>query len=144
MPVSRAGGRAGSTGAGSRCGRQADCAAREEPVGRPVANRRIRHRRPLPLSRIDPDPTQTGAVPYNHKTLSAFRREVCRAWMKALRRRSQKGEGMSWEKAKKLIKRFNEKKYRIDPSPYSSIIKLMPSDKSAWPPPGRDTRLYTE
>jgi hypothetical protein len=26
--------------------------------------------------------------------------------MKALRRRSQKGEGLSWEKANKLIKRF--------------------------------------
>ncbi len=46
------------------------------------------------------------AVPDNLKALSAFRREVCRAWMRALRRRSQKSGGMSWGAVARLIKRF--------------------------------------
>ncbi|MES9985353.1 MAG: hypothetical protein ABW115_18270 [Candidatus Thiodiazotropha sp. 6PLUC6] len=71
---------------------------------------RTRHRHPYKvgawLKRVVQGYYNYFAVPDNHKRLSAFRREVCRAWMKALRRRSQKGEVMSWEKAKKLIKRF--------------------------------------
>jgi RNA-directed DNA polymerase len=71
---------------------------------------RTRHRHPYKvgawLKRVVQGYYNYFAVPDNHKSLSAFRREVCRAWLKALRRRSQKGEGMSWEKAKKLIKRF--------------------------------------
>lgn len=43
-------------------------------------------------------------VPCNGKALNAFRAQVIRAWLYALRRRSQKGRSLTWERMKRLIK----------------------------------------
>ncbi len=45
------------------------------------------------------------AVPGNLKALNQFRREVCRAWVKALRKRSQKHR-ITWKKMQKVFKLF--------------------------------------
>ena len=42
------------------------------------------------------------AVPGNMPTLKSFRHEVCRIWLKRLRRRSQKGRKLTWEKYAKI------------------------------------------
>jgi len=44
------------------------------------------------------------AVPGNKKTIDAFRTEVNRAWLFALRRRSQKSRALTWERIKRLVK----------------------------------------
>jgi hypothetical protein len=38
------------------------------------------------------------AVPGNMPTLKGFHHQLCRTWLKALRRRSQKGRKLTWEK----------------------------------------------
>ena len=43
------------------------------------------------------------AVPGNIKALSAFRTLVNRAWLSALRRRSQKGKNLTWARMKRLV-----------------------------------------
>jgi len=43
------------------------------------------------------------AVPGNLRALKAFRTLVCRAWLRALRRRSQKGAKLTWGRMKRLI-----------------------------------------
>ena len=43
------------------------------------------------------------AVPGNRRALDAFRTMVNRAWLRALRRRSQKGQKLNWERMKRLI-----------------------------------------
>jgi group II intron reverse transcriptase/maturase len=43
------------------------------------------------------------AVPYNLDCLNQFRYELSRAWLRTLRRRSQKARSLTWEKFKKLI-----------------------------------------
>lgn len=71
---------------------------------------RNRHRHPYDvgvwLKRLVQGYFNYFAVPDNHKTLDRFRTEVCRAWLKALRRRSQKGAGMNWIQVTRLIRRF--------------------------------------
>jgi group II intron reverse transcriptase/maturase len=42
-------------------------------------------------------------VPGNRPSLDAFRTQVTRAWLHALRRRSQKGRTLTWERRKKRI-----------------------------------------
>jgi group II intron reverse transcriptase/maturase len=46
------------------------------------------------------------AVPGNTSSLNVFRSEVCRAWMRALRRRSQKSAELPWDRIMNLIRRF--------------------------------------
>ena len=43
------------------------------------------------------------AVPGNRRALNAFRTQVNRAWLRALRRRSQKGRKLNWGRMKRLI-----------------------------------------
>jgi group II intron reverse transcriptase/maturase len=43
------------------------------------------------------------AVPGNSRAMQTFRREINRAWLHALRRRSQKGRSLNWERMKRLI-----------------------------------------
>ena len=43
------------------------------------------------------------AVPGNKKSLDAFRTEVMRSWFRALRLRSQKARGLTWERFKRLV-----------------------------------------
>jgi group II intron reverse transcriptase/maturase len=45
------------------------------------------------------------AIPGNFKALQTFRREVVRAWLAALRRRSQR-DRMTWERFRKIIDRY--------------------------------------
>ena len=45
------------------------------------------------------------AVPGNQKALEAFRSEICRTWLRALRRRGQR-HPISWKKLTKVIKLF--------------------------------------
>ena len=45
-------------------------------------------------------------VPGNRKSLEGFRSEVCRAWFKSLRRRSQKATKLNWYKFQWLIRRY--------------------------------------
>jgi RNA-directed DNA polymerase len=44
------------------------------------------------------------AVPGNKKAVDAFRTEVNKAWLFALRRRSQKSRSLTWERIKRLVK----------------------------------------
>jgi RNA-directed DNA polymerase len=46
------------------------------------------------------------AVPSNSQTLNVMRTEVCKAWLKALRRRSQKGRKFNWARMKKFVQFF--------------------------------------
>lgn len=46
------------------------------------------------------------AVPGNKVSLNTMRTEVCKLWIRALRRRSQKGENFNWQRMQKLIRIF--------------------------------------
>jgi RNA-directed DNA polymerase len=43
-------------------------------------------------------------VPGNRKALDAFRKQIQRSWIFALRRRSQKARSLTWERMKRLIR----------------------------------------
>lgn len=43
------------------------------------------------------------SVPGNLVLMNAFRAEICRAWYRTLRRRSQKGSALCWDRCKRLI-----------------------------------------
>ena len=45
-------------------------------------------------------------VPGNWQAVDAFRRELCRSWLRALRRRSQKARKLTWETFKKVVRRW--------------------------------------
>ena len=46
------------------------------------------------------------AVPGNKSSLNTMRTEVCKLWIKTLRRRSQKGSNFNWQRMAKLIRIF--------------------------------------
>ncbi len=56
------------------------------------------------------------AVPGNLKRLGMFRAEVCRAWLHALRRRSQRSR-MTWDRFKLLVARYIPKVRGLHPYP---------------------------
>jgi hypothetical protein len=56
------------------------------------------------------------AVPGNLKRLGMFRAEVCRAWLHALRRRSQRTR-MTWERFRPLVARYVPKVRALHPLP---------------------------
>ncbi len=56
------------------------------------------------------------AVPGNLKRLGMFRAEVCRAWLSALRRRSQRTR-MTWERFARLVARYIPKVRARHPHP---------------------------
>lgn len=56
------------------------------------------------------------AVPGNLKRLGMFRAEVCRAWMRALRRRSQRSR-LTWERFQRLIALYIPKVRVLHPYP---------------------------
>ena len=72
--------------------------------------RRTRHRHPYEvgawLRRIVQGHHNYYGVPGNQPALYAFRGEVCRAWLKALRRRSEKSADLSWSAFTRLVNRF--------------------------------------
>jgi RNA-directed DNA polymerase len=57
------------------------------------------------------------AVPENVKRFGMFRAEVCRAWLHALRRRSQRSR-MTWERMRKLADRYVPKVRALHPYPH--------------------------
>lgn len=57
------------------------------------------------------------AVPGNLVAMTAFRTEVCKAWFKALRRRSQKGGCLPWYKFQKLVRLFMPSVRVVHPYP---------------------------
>ena len=44
------------------------------------------------------------AVPGNKQSTDAFRTGIAKAWLRALRRRSQRGAGLNWERMQRLLK----------------------------------------
>jgi len=56
------------------------------------------------------------AVPGNLKRLGMFRAEVCRAWLSALRRRTQRTR-MTWERFARLVTRYIPKVRARHPHP---------------------------
>ena len=46
------------------------------------------------------------AVPGNTQAVAAFRDQVTRHWLKAMRRRSQKGRRLTWARMNRLQKRW--------------------------------------
>jgi len=63
------------------------------------------------------------AVPENTKRLGIFRAEVCRAWLHALRRRSQRSR-MTWERMKTLAERYIPKVRALHPYPHRRFALL--------------------
>ena len=56
------------------------------------------------------------AVPGNFATLQTYRREVARAWLRALRRRSQKHR-LTWERFAKIVDQYLPKPRILHPYP---------------------------
>ena len=56
------------------------------------------------------------AVPGNLKRLGMFRAEVCRAWLRAIRRRSQRSR-MTWERFQPFIALYIPKVRTLHPYP---------------------------
>jgi group II intron reverse transcriptase/maturase len=57
------------------------------------------------------------SVPGNRKTVDCFRSEMCRAWLRTLRRRSQKGKVLKWDKMKRLIAKWIPSTKTVHPYP---------------------------
>ena len=71
-------------------------------------------------------PCYTGAKETgNLKALKAFRTEVNRAWLRALRRRSQKGSKLNWGCMKRLIATW---------IPSAQILHPYPNQRLAYDP----------
>lgn len=43
------------------------------------------------------------SVPGNHQSVDGFRTEVAKSWLNALRRRSQRGQRLTWDRVKRLV-----------------------------------------
>lgn len=56
-------------------------------------------------------------VPGNRKALSCFRTELCKSWLSALRRRSQKASNLTWNKMQRLIEAWIPKVRTTHPFP---------------------------
>jgi len=60
-------------------------------------------------------------VPWNNEALESFRTEVCKAWLFALRRRSHKSRGLTWERIKRLVAKWIPTAKRHHPYPYQRL-----------------------
>jgi RNA-directed DNA polymerase len=56
------------------------------------------------------------AVPGSLKRLGMFRAEVCRAWLRAIRRRSQRSR-LTWEKFRRVVAHYLPKVRTLHPYP---------------------------
>ena len=65
------------------------------------------------------------AVPGNLKRLDGFRNEVCRAWMRALKRRSQRHR-MNWEKFRKTLRHVLPRVRATHPYPEERFFASYP------------------
>ena len=57
------------------------------------------------------------AVPDNRKALDAFRTMIGHAWLRTLRRRSQKGQSLNWQRMQRLIDKWIPKARVLHPYP---------------------------
>jgi group II intron reverse transcriptase/maturase len=66
------------------------------------------------------------AVPCNRRALAAFRTEINRAWLRALRRRSQKGRKLNWARMKRLIATWIPTAKVLHPYPNQRLALMNP------------------
>jgi group II intron reverse transcriptase/maturase len=66
------------------------------------------------------------AVPGNLRALKAFRTLVNRAWLRALRRRSQKGAKLTWDRMKRLIATWIPSARILHPYPNQRLVLANP------------------
>jgi hypothetical protein len=66
------------------------------------------------------------AVPGNYPTLNRFRRQVARAWLRALRRRSQKGRGLTWASMQQLLATWLPQPRILHPYPNQRLCVTNP------------------
>ena len=66
------------------------------------------------------------AVPGNCPTLDRFRTQVARAWMRALRRRSQKGRGLTWARMQQLLNTWLPRPRILHPYPDQRLCVTNP------------------
>ena len=60
-------------------------------------------------------------VPGNRAALDQFRTQVCRYWLRTLRRRSQKGRKWNWKRMKRLIRTWIPTARTTHPYPYERL-----------------------
>jgi group II intron reverse transcriptase/maturase len=66
------------------------------------------------------------AVPGNRRALDAFRTLVNRGWLRALRRRSQKGRNLTWDRMKRLIATWIPPAKILHPYPNQRLVFVNP------------------
>ncbi len=65
-------------------------------------------------------------VPGNSRAVEAFRNEVTRHWLKALRRRSQKGQRLTWARMRRIHKRWLPPVRVLHPFPEARFAAMHP------------------
>ena len=65
-------------------------------------------------------------VPGNSKAVEAFRNEATRHWLKALRRRSQKGQRLTWARMRRIHKRWLPPVRVMHPFPEARFAAMHP------------------
>lgn len=108
---------------------------RRKPIAKRVRSRLKKINQTLKKNRHKPVPEQGKwlqsvvrgyfnyyAVPGTSDILNAFRRDVCRRWIQALRRRSHKARKLTWEQMEKLAERWIPKVRICHPYPYERLI----------------------
>lgn len=66
------------------------------------------------------------AVPGNKQSIDAFRTEVIKGWLQALRRRSQKSRSLTWERIKRLVATWIPTAKRLHPYPCQRLCVTNP------------------
>ena len=66
------------------------------------------------------------AVPGNSKAVGAFRNQATRHWLKALRRRSQKGRRLTWARMRQIHKRWLPSVRVLHPFPETRFAAMHP------------------
>ena len=66
------------------------------------------------------------AVPGNYQALSRFRKLLARAWLRSLRRRSQKGRGLTWARMQKLLETWFPRTCILHPYPNQRLCVVNP------------------
>jgi len=66
------------------------------------------------------------AIPGNCQALNSFRKLLARAWLRALRRRSQKGRNLTWARMKKLLDTWFPRPRVLHPYPDQRLCVTYP------------------
>ncbi len=67
------------------------------------------------------------AMPGNTQALNRFRKQVARAWLRALRRRSHKGRNMTWARMQKLLNTWLPQPKILHPYPNQRLCVTNPT-----------------